>query len=83
LRDETEGTEGRPFALDRSLAQGGLLQGKCRILAILVSHPAKLLQRGNDSALSAPAAERSIMAMTGVEPGRFCASFRKSDRGRG
>src|SRR4051812_23380110 len=75
LRDEAEDTEGRPFALDWGLAQGGLLQGKWRILAILTLLPTKLLQRGNDSALSAPAAERSIAAMTGIGPAGFAPRF--------
>jgi CBS domain-containing protein len=44
-------------------------------LAILIPHPAKLLQRGNDSALSAPAAERSIAAMTGIGPAGFAPRF--------
>ena len=66
--------EGRPFALDCSLAQGGLSPGKWRNSGILHPRPANLLQRGDVLALPACILGRSITRMTGTNPAGFARS---------
>jgi hypothetical protein len=53
--------KGRPFALDHSLAQGGLLAGKWRVWPDFArNRPGNSLHRGNDTALPASGPGRSI-----------------------